>query len=101
MPLNSSPSVIPLGLLKGKPLRAIQVYQTEELLNFDVQFEDGHVLDLTFRIGFQASGTVLKWENGNSHLIRRITPRREQPFRKPKRASELRREVLPDLPTAS
>lgn len=101
MPLNSCPSIIPLGPLKGKPLKAIQVYQTEELLNFDVQFEDGHVLDLTFRIGFQASGTVLKWENGNSDVVRRITPRRDPLFRKPRRASELRREVLPDLPTAS
>jgi hypothetical protein len=100
MQLGSSPSVVPLGPLKGQPLKAIEVYQTEEFLNFDVQFEDGHVLDLTFRVGFQATGTVLKWERGNSHVVRRITPRQRTQF-KPKRAMDLRREVLPDLPTAS
>ncbi len=100
MPLSSSPSVVPLGPLKGKPLKAIEVYQTEECLNFDVQFEDGHVLDLTFRVGFQATGAVLKWERGNSHVVRRITPRQRAQF-KPKRTMEPRHEVLPDLPAAS
>lgn len=100
MPLGSSPSVVPLGLLKGKPLKAIEVYQTEGCLNFDVQFEDGHVLDLTIRVGFQATGTLLKWERGNSHVVQRVRPRQRVQF-KPKRTMEVRREVLPHLPTAS
>ncbi len=100
MPIGSSPSRVPLGRLKGMPLKAIEVYQTEECLNFDVQFEDGHVLDLTFRVGFQATGTVLKWEKGNSHVVQRVRPRQRAQF-KPKLTKEARREVLPDLPAAS
>jgi hypothetical protein len=100
MSLGSSPSIVPLGRLKGMPLKAIEVYQTEECLNFDVQFEDGHVLEVTFRVGFQVTGTVLKWERGNSHVVQRITPRQRAQF-KPKRTMELQREVLPDLAPAS
>lgn len=102
MILGSGPSKVPLGNLKGMPLQAIEVYQTEEMLNLDIRLQDGHVLDLVFRVGFQASGTVLKWENGNSRVVRRITPQRSGvKSREPKLASEARNELLSDLRKAS
>lgn len=77
MPIGSNPSIIPLGRLKGMPLEAIEVYQTEESLNLDIRLEDGYVLDLMFRVGFKASGIVLKWESGDSTVVRRVTPQRK------------------------
>lgn len=78
MPLKSSPSVIPLGRAKGTPLHTISAYQSEETLNLDLQFEDGHCLELVFRIGLQASGTLVKWVNGNSEVVERVLPRRRR-----------------------
>ncbi len=102
MSLGSNPSTIPLGRLKGMPLQAIEVYQTEESLNLDIRFQDGHVLDLMFRVGFHASGIVLKWENGDSQVLRRIKPQRKSiKSRTRKPAPEVRNEPLSDLRKAS
>lgn len=102
MLLGSGPSRVPLGKLKGMPLQAIEVYQTEEALNLDIRLQDGHVLDLVFRVGFQAIGTVLKWENGNSKVVRRITPQRSAvKSRKSARTPEVSNALLSDLRKAS
>ena len=102
MILGSGPSRVPLGKLKGMPLQAIEVYQTEESLNLDIRLKDGHVLDLMFRVGFQASGTVLKWENGDSQVVRQITQlRKGARSRKGKRLSEVRNQPLSDMQKAS
>ncbi len=71
VPPDSCRSVVSLGSAEGKPLKKIEVCQSEDALNVDVQFEDDHVLELTFHVGFQASSALIKWDNGNSHVVQR------------------------------
>ncbi len=66
---------IPLGRAQAKPLQSIQVYQTEEALNLDLQFQDGIALELVFRVGLRASATLLEYRNGDSRVLRRIKPK--------------------------
>ncbi len=51
---GSSPAVVSLDRAQGKPLQSLQVYQTEDALNLDLQFDDGIALELIFRVGFRA-----------------------------------------------
>ncbi len=57
----------------SNPFRSIR---TEEALNLDLQFDDGIALELIFRVGFQASVTLLEYRNGDARVLKRIKPRR-------------------------
>ncbi len=74
---GSSPAVVPLDRAQGKPLQSLEVYQTEEALSLDLQFDDGIALELIFRVGFQASATLLEYTNGDGRVLQRIKPRRK------------------------
>lgn len=81
MPSYSVPSgagyaEIRLGPIERKPLKSVQVYQSEESLNVDLEFEDDSMLEMIFRIGFQASVKLLDYQDGNYRVRRRIKPRR-------------------------
>ncbi len=69
-------AVIPLHGAQGKALQSIQTYQMEEALALDLQFQDGMALELVFRVGFKASGTLLEYVNGDARVLKRIKPKR-------------------------
>ncbi len=76
VPSGHGHAVIPLDGAQGKPLQSLQIYQTEEVLNLDLQFQDGMALELVFRVGFHASATLLEYSNGDARVLKRIKPRR-------------------------
>jgi hypothetical protein len=63
---------IPLGQIAGKPIKFVHVYQAEEALNVDLEFEDKFVLEMIFRVGFSASVKLLENDNGNYRIYRQI-----------------------------
>jgi hypothetical protein len=67
-------AAVPLGLAKGKSLHSVEVYQNEDTLSMNLQFQDGLALELTFRVGFRASATLLRYANGDSEVIEKIRP---------------------------
>lgn len=67
-------AAIPLGAAKDKSLHSIEVYQNEDALSLDLQFENGMALELTFRVGFQLSATLLRYANGDSEVIKKMRP---------------------------
>ncbi len=77
VPSDSARASIPLGRAEGKPLKTIEVCQYEDSLDIDVQFEDDHVLELTFHVGFQATARLIKWDKGNSRVVQNLRPTRQ------------------------
>jgi hypothetical protein len=65
---------IPLDGVEGKSLKSIHVYQDEDALNFDLEFEDKSLLEMIFRVGFRASVKLLDNTDGDYHLRKRIKP---------------------------
>ena len=63
---------IPLAQVRGKGIQHLHVFQSEEALNLDIEFEDGLVLELYFRVGFQASANVLEYRNGDSRVLKTL-----------------------------
>ena len=63
---------IPLVPAERKPLKSVQVYQSEESLNVDLEFEDDSMLEMIFRVGFQASVKLLDYQDGNYRVRRRL-----------------------------
>lgn len=51
VPFGHGYAEIPLGRSEGKPIKSIHVYQLEEALNIDLEFEDKSMLEMIFRIG--------------------------------------------------
>ncbi len=81
MPSYSVPSghgyaEVTLGPTERKPLKSVQVYQMEESLNVDLEFEDDSMLEMIFRVGFRASVKLLDYKDGNYRVRRRIKARR-------------------------
>lgn len=75
VPSSHGYAEIPLSLTERKPVKSVHVYQTEEALNVDLEFEDKSMLEMIFRVGFSASVKLLENQNGNYRIRRRIKPR--------------------------
>ena len=67
---------IPLYHAEGKALKSVQVYQLEEALNVDLEFEDQSMLEMIFRVGFQTSVKLLDYKDGNYSVRKKIKPKR-------------------------
>ena len=65
---------IPLDQTARKPLKSVQIYQAEEALNVDLEFEDNSMLEMIFRVGFHASVKLLDHHDGNYTVRKRIKP---------------------------
>jgi hypothetical protein len=66
---------IPLGPTERKPVKSVHVYQTDEALNVDLEFEDESMLEMIFRVGFSASVKLLENRGGDYHIRRKIKPK--------------------------
>jgi hypothetical protein len=80
MPSYSVPSgqgyaEIPLSPTERKPVKSVHVYQSEEALNVDLEFDDETMLEMIFRVGFTASAKLLANEGGDYHVRRKIKPK--------------------------
>jgi hypothetical protein len=76
VPSNDGYAVIPLGSAQGKPVKSIHVYQDDEALNIDLEFEDRSILEMIFRAGFRATLKLSNYKEGNYVLRRTIRPLR-------------------------
>lgn len=76
VPSNDGYSVIPLDDAEGKPIKSIHVYQDDEALNIDLEFEDKSILEMIFRTGFRATLKLSDYDGGNYILRRTIKPTR-------------------------
>ena len=75
VPFGHGFAEIPLGRSEGKPIKSIHVYQLEEALNIDLEFEDKSMLEMIFRIGIRASVKLLENKGGDYHARKRIRPK--------------------------
>jgi len=55
---------------------SIQIYQDDEALNIDLEFEDKSMLEMIFRAGFRATLKLSDYKEGNYILWSTIRPRR-------------------------
>ena len=76
VPSNDGYAVIPLGSAQGKPVKSIHVYQDDEALNVDLEFEDKSVLEMIFRVGFRSTINLLENHGGDYYIRKRIKPKR-------------------------
>jgi hypothetical protein len=76
VPSNDGYSVIPLGDAEGKPVKSIHIYQDDEALNVDLEFEDKSMLEMIFRVGFRSTINLLENHDGDYHIRKRIKPKR-------------------------
>jgi hypothetical protein len=67
---------IPLSRTERKPVKSVHVYQSEEALNVDLEFEDKSMLEMIFRVGFTASVKLLEDQGGDYKIRRKIKPKR-------------------------
>ena len=72
VPFGHGYAEIPLGRSEGKPIKSIHVYQLEEALNIDLEFEDKSMLEMIFRIGMRASVKLLENKDGDYLVCQRI-----------------------------
>jgi hypothetical protein len=72
---NDGYAMVPLGTAQGKPVKSIHIYQDEEALNIDLEFEDHSMLGMIFRVGFRSTINLLENKDGNYHLRKRIKPK--------------------------
>jgi hypothetical protein len=82
VPFGHGYAEIPLGRSQGKPIKSIHVYQLEEALNVDLEFEDKSMLEMIFRIGVRASVKLLENRDGDYHVRQRIKPKLQTTRRK-------------------
>ena len=75
VPFGHGYAEIPLGRSEGKPIKSIRVYQLEEALNIDLEFEDKSMLEMIFRFGVRTSVKLLENRDGNYHVSHKIKPR--------------------------
>ena len=76
VPSGDGHAELPLGQAEGKPIKSIHIYQDEEALNIDLEFEDLSMLEMIFRVGFRSTINLLENSNGDYHLRKRIKPKR-------------------------
>ena len=65
---------IPLD--SAEKLKSVQVYQMEESLNVNLEFDDDSRLELIFSVGFQTSAQLLKCHEGDYRVAKTIKPKR-------------------------
>ncbi len=82
VPFGQGYAEIPLGRSEGKPIKSIHVYQLEEALNIDLEFEDKSMLEMIFRIGVRASVKLLENRDGDYRVRQRIKPKLQPTRRK-------------------
>ena len=75
VPFGHGYAEIPLGRSERKPIKSIHVYQLEEALNIDLEFEDKSMLELIFRIGIHASVKLLENKDGDYLVRQRVKPK--------------------------
>ena len=78
IPLGSGHITVPLERAEGKPLHSLRIYQTEDTLNVDLQFENGIAVEIILRVRFEASANVLKYVNGTSRVLNKLDLRSRQ-----------------------
>jgi hypothetical protein len=76
VPSNDGYVVIPLGKAQRKPVKSIHVYQDDEALNIDLEFDDKSILEMIFRAGFRATLKLSDYKEGNYILRKTIRPQR-------------------------
>jgi len=74
VPSSDGYAVVPLGQAQGKPIKSNQIYQDDEALNVDLEFEDKSMLEMIFRVGFRSTINLLDNKDGDYHLCKRIKP---------------------------
>ena len=77
MPKSTVPSgrtggAFTLTEVRGKVVDSIKVYQMEDALNLDIEFNDDTTLEIIARIGFRASANLLEFKGGNSTVLKNI-----------------------------
>ena len=75
VPFGHGYAEIPLGRSERKPIKSIHVYQLEEALNIDLEFEDKSMLEMIFRIGMRASVKLLENKDGDYLVSQRVKPK--------------------------
>jgi hypothetical protein len=75
VPFGHGYAEIPLGRSEGKPIKSIHVYQLEEALNIDLEFEDKSMLEMIFRVGIRASVKLLENRGGDYQVRQNIKPK--------------------------
>jgi hypothetical protein len=75
VPSNDGYAMVPLGTAQGKPIKSIHIYQDEEALNIDLEFEDKSMLEMIFRVGFRSTINLLENKDRNYHLRKKIKPK--------------------------
>jgi hypothetical protein len=76
VPSNDGYAMVPLGTAEGKPVKSIHIYQDDEALNVDLEFEDKSMLEMIFRVGFRSTINLLENHDGDYHIRKRIKPKR-------------------------
>jgi len=79
MPKSTVPSgrtggAFMLTEVRGKVVDSIKVYQMEDALNLDIEFNDSTTLEIIARVGFRASANLLEFKGGNSTVLKNIRP---------------------------
>ena len=79
MPKSNVPSgrtegAFTLTEVRGKVVGSIKVYQMEDALNLDIDFNDFTSLEIIARVGFRASANLLEFKGGNSTVLKNIRP---------------------------
>jgi hypothetical protein len=76
VPFGHGYADLPLGQAQGKPVKSAHIYQDDEALNIDLEFEDDSMLEMIFRVGFRSTIKLLENKGGDYHIRERIKPRR-------------------------
>jgi hypothetical protein len=76
VPSGRSGGAFTLTEVRGKVVDSIKVYQMEEALNLDIDFNDNTTLEVIARVGFRASANLLEFKGGNSAVLKSIRPAR-------------------------
>jgi hypothetical protein len=76
VPSGDGYAELPLGQAQGKPVKSIHIYQDDEALNIDLEFDDESMLEMIFRVGFRSTINLLENHGGDYHIRKRIKPKR-------------------------
>jgi hypothetical protein len=74
MPKTTVPSgrtggAFTLTQVRGKVVDSVKVYQMQDALNLDIDFNDNTTLEIIAQIGFLASAILLDFKSGNSAVL--------------------------------
>lgn len=74
VPSGRSGGAFTITEVRGKVVDSIKVYQMEDALNLDIDFNDNTSLEIIARVGFRASANLLQFKGGNSRVLKNIRP---------------------------